>query len=151
MRTALSLVLLAATLASAGCISTVQNYSDRNKADDALYVQQDAETAYRYYEKAARNGVAEAQHELARMYRDGKTVRQDFRYAQTLEESAAAQDFYPAMRSLGFQLVNGLDGVTPDPRRGISLLNAAADDGDFGAHYLLGKIYAHGTPDYPKN
>lgn len=151
MRTAQLLALLAAALVMGGCLSTVQSFSDRSKADDALYLENDHETAYRYYEKAARNGDAEAQHELAKMYRDGKIVRQDFRYAQTLEENAAAQNFAPAMRTLGFQLVNGLYGVAPAPRRGVSLLNAAAEDGDVSAHYLLGKIYAHGTTDIQKN
>lgn len=151
MRIPFPLALAALALALTGCLATVQNISDVNRADEARYLDNDPGTAYRYYERAVRNGDAEAQHELAKMYREGTTVKRDYRYAQTLEEQSAAQGFAPAMRTLGFHLVNGLYGVPPSPRRGISLLNAAADEGDGAAHYMLGRLYAHGTADIQKN
>lgn len=151
MRIPFPLALAALALALTGCLATVQNISDVNRADEAKYLDNDPGTAYRYYERAVRNGDAEAQHELAKMYREGTTVKRDYRYARTLEEQSAAQGFAPAMRTLGFHLVNGLYGVPPSPRRGISLLNAAADDGDGAAHYMLGRLYAHGTADIQRN
>ena len=148
MRRVIPLFLMAMAMAimiSSGCVESVTRIHDRSEGDKALYLRHDPVEAHGHYQKAARSGDAEAQHELAVMYLTGEGVNKDVAYFQKMEEMAAAQEYTPAMRTLGFLLVTGLEGIQSDPRRGMALLKAAADDDDASAHYMLGGIYSSGV------
>lgn len=145
------LVTAMALFMFAGCVSSVQNLSIRNDAYDALLEEKDPPKAARLFEEAARNGDAESQHVLAIMYLEGEGVTKDLDSYRDWEEKAAAQDYLVAMRLLGLDLVAGLHGVKPNPKRGMAMLKAAAAGDDGGAHYILGVIYSRGTPDVKKD
>lgn len=152
MHRILSFFLVAMVLfLSGGCVESVTRIHDRSEGDKALYLEHDPAAAQVYYQKAARAGDAESQHQLAIMYLTGNGVPKNIASFRDMEEMSAAQEYPPAMRNLGFVLVTGLYGIQPDPRRGMSLLKAAADEDDADAHYMLGRIYARGVPGVQKN
>lgn len=137
-------LLAAAALGLSGCVENITSMHDRSEGNKALYLENDPVTAHEHYLKAARVGDADAQHELAKMYLSGEGVDKNIAEYRKIEELAVAQEYPPAMRTLGFILVTGVEGVRPDPGRGMALLKAAADRGDVGAHYMLGQIYSRG-------
>ncbi|WP_319584913.1 SEL1-like repeat protein [uncultured Pseudodesulfovibrio sp.] len=139
-------VVSALVMSTTGCVENITSIHDRSEGSKALYLENDPATAHPHFLKAARDGDAESQHELAKMYLLGEGVEKDIAEYQKIEELAVAQRYPAAMRTLGFILTTGLEGVRPDPNRGMALLKAAADDGDDTAHYFLGLIYSRGIP-----
>lgn len=144
-------LMMMAILVSTGCVETVTAIHERSEGDKALYLRHDPVEAYGHYQKAAQGGDAKAQHELAMMYLTGEGVSKNIVQFQKMEEKAAAQGYPPAMRNLGFMLVAGLEGLQPEPQRGMSLLKAAAEEDDASAHYMLGGIYSRGAPGVQRN
>ncbi|MEZ7195601.1 peptidoglycan-binding protein [Pseudodesulfovibrio karagichevae] len=144
-------LLAAAVLGLSGCVENITSIHDRSEANKALYLENDPVTAHEHYLKAARDGDAESQHELAKMYLNGDGVEKNIAEYRKIEELAVAQQYAPAMRTLGFILATGVEGVQPDPQRGMPLLKAAADDGDQMAHYMLGQIYSRGIVGVQRN
>ena len=144
-------VLAAAVMGMTGCVESITSIHDRNEGNKALYLESDPVAAHEHYLKAARDGDADSQHELAKMYLTGEGVDKNIAEYQKIEELAVAQKYPPAMRTLGFILTTGLEGVQPNPQRGMSLLKGAADEGDVTAHYMLGQIYCRGIDGVPRN
>ncbi|WP_338666943.1 SEL1-like repeat protein [Pseudodesulfovibrio methanolicus] len=140
-----------AVLSSNGCVENITSMHDLSEGNKALYLENDPVTAHEHYLKAARDGDAESQHELAKMYLAGEGVEKNIAEYRKIEELAVAQQYAPAMRTLGFILATGVEGVQPDPQRGMALLKAAADAGDDAAHYMLGQIYSRGISGVQRN
>lgn len=152
MRTLLHLSLVILALTIGGCLSAVQDISTRNRANKALYLEDAPAKAAHLYEQAARNGDAESQYLLATLYLKGDGVTKDPAQYRDWMEKSAAQNYGPAMTLLGLDLVAGINGVSPDSKRGMALLRGAAvEEEDGGAHYILGLIYSRSTPDVKKD
>jgi localization factor PodJL len=144
-------IVAAAVFGLSGCVENITSIHDRGEGNKALYLENDPVTAHESFLKAARDGDAESQHELAKMYLNGEGVEKNIAEYRKIEELAVAQQYAPAMRTLGFILATGVEGVQPDPQRGMALLKAAADDGDEMAHYMLGQIYSRGIAGVQRN
>ncbi len=76
-------------------------------------VPQDFAKAREWWEKAAAQGNADAQHRLGLLYYEGYGVRQDYARAQEWFEKAAAQGYAQAQCNLGLLYANG-HGVRQD-------------------------------------
>ncbi len=96
-----------------------------------------------WYEKAAGQGVAEAQYNLGLMYHEGQGVRQDYVKARQWFEKAAAQGDADAQSSLGVMYDEG-KGVPQDYAKARKWYEKAAAQGDAQAQNNLGFMYAHG-------
>jgi hypothetical protein len=66
-------------------------------------VEQDAETAARWYRRAGDQGMAQAQHNLAHLYLEGRGVPRDEGAALEWFRKAAAQGFPPSQFALLMQ------------------------------------------------
>src|SRR4029077_4120049 len=84
------------------------------------------------YQKAANQGSAYAQVNLAWRYKDGQGVRKDLGKAAELYQKAADQGYAVAQYNLGVLYANG-QGVPKDLRKAAELYQKAADQGDADA------------------
>jgi TPR repeat protein len=112
----------------------------------------DYASAKRYYELAAEQGNALAQHNLGLLYEKGIGVRQDSDKAKEKYELAAAQGHANAQCSLGGLYLGG-KGVPKDYERARHYFELAAEQGHAWAQYKLGLLYMEGTgvdQDYEK-
>lgn len=115
------------------------------KLEDALTAieKQDYKTAYKLYKELADKGDAEAQYNLAIMYRQGKGIKQDTKIALEWFEKSAAQGLTNAEYYLGHLYDSG-DGVPRDPQTAVSWYKKAAEKGNPLAQSNLGVAYASG-------
>jgi localization factor PodJL len=143
--------VLAACLAASGCVSAVEGVIDCSRGDRELYVRHDPAAAFHHYSAAAYNNDAEAQHKLAMMLRNGQGAAKDPKRALEWEEKSAAQEYVPAMTTLGYDLVAGLNGAGRDATRGVYLLEFAAREGSPEANFMLGTVYANGLGGIEKD
>jgi hypothetical protein len=88
-------------------------------------VTQDYTEAFRWYRKAADQGVAGAQYNLGVMYHHGQGVTQDYAEAARWYRKAADQGHAAAQFVLGLMYDNG-QGVTQDYAEAHMWLNLAA-------------------------
>ncbi|PID99990.1 MAG: hypothetical protein CSA79_05705 [Thiothrix nivea] len=95
-------------------------------------VQQDPAQAVRWYLKAARQGYAKAQHNLALLYEDGKGVPQDYEQAAIWYQKAAESGFSEAQNNLAVLYILG-NGVPVDRNQAEKLLRQAAAQGNANA------------------
>jgi TPR repeat protein len=86
---------------------------------------------------------AEAQHNLAACYSQGRGVPQDQAKAIGWLRRAAQGGHPPAQRLLGLFLLKGV-GLRADTREAVRWLGKAADNDDMFAEFLLGNLYAVG-------
>lgn len=84
-------------------------------------VEQNYLLAAEWYQKAAEQGHALAQTNLAYLYLMGLGVKKDEQKAFALYQQAAAQDFVPALNTLGFLYVQGI-GTEVDVKAGFACL-----------------------------
>lgn len=98
-----------------------------------------------WYEKAAKQGLADAQVYLAEALEYGQGVPKNMIDARSWYERAAEQDHVRGHFKLGYYYEQGLGGLTQDSAKGIRHTRIAADRGDAGAQVNLGVHYYHGT------
>jgi len=104
--------------------------------------------AAKWYRKAAEQGDAYAQYELAQRYEKGRGVTQDFSKAVKWLRKAAEQGHLSAQSSLGEYYVKG-EGVTKNYNLALKWLRKAAERGKWRhgepgsneAAFLLARIY----------
>ena len=116
-------------------------------AEGGFGLQKDAAQAVQWFRKAAAQGHAAAQLQLARMCRDGIGVPQDKAEAAVWYRKAAEQDDVEAQKALAHMYHTG-DGIPRDVAQAIHWYRKLAerrDDKEAGAALnTLGKIHAAG-------
>ncbi len=103
--------------------------------DSILNVEQNFEKAFFWLNRAANQGLAQAQAGLGYMYQKGFFVKQDFEAALNWYEKAAEQNDSDAQANLAAMYLQG-------HKQAISWIDKAATQGQSYAQYLLGQIYA---------
>lgn len=91
----------------------------------------------------AEQGDAKAEFDLARMYADGKGVRQDYVVAAAWCRKAAEQGYAKAQFNLGQMYFHG-QGVSKNYAEALKWIQKAADQGDAKAEDGLGFMYYNG-------
>jgi TPR repeat protein len=109
------------------------------RGDGAL----DEELAERWWRKAAEQGLAEAQNELAAALAAGRGVQVDQKQAFAWYQKAAEQGLAVAQTNLGLMYLSGV--VTrPDPVEAVVWFRKAAEQNLGWAQVFLGDAYASG-------
>ncbi len=96
-----------------------------------------------WLEKAAEQGYASAQYNLAVMYSKGEGVAQDKPQAIKWYEKAAEQGYASAQYNLAVMYSKG-EGVAQDKPQAIKWYEKAAEQGDAPAQYNLAVMYSKG-------
>jgi TPR repeat protein len=91
----------------------------------------------------ADQGDAKAQYDLARLYYQGKGVKQDYAQAVALYRKAADQGDAKAQYGVGFMYDEG-KGVSRDYGQAVAWYRKAADEGNAKAQYALAFMYQEG-------
>ncbi|MEH8261428.1 tetratricopeptide repeat protein, partial [Aeromonas veronii] len=94
-------------------------------------------------QKAAEQGLAEAQLVLGVMYFGGRGVAQDDKQAAAWTRKAAEQGYVDAQLLLGIMYEEG-KGVAQDDKQAVAWFRKAAEQGDAHAQYNLGWMYDKG-------
>jgi TPR repeat protein len=106
-------------------------------------VPQDFSKAAFWYRKAAEQGDARAQDDLADMYYNGRGVTQDYTEAAAWCRKAAEQGNAVGQSNLGFMYRRGL-GVTQDYTEAAAWYRKAAEQGNAVGQYNLAVAYYYG-------
>ncbi|MBF0124457.1 MAG: sel1 repeat family protein [Magnetococcales bacterium] len=106
-------------------------------------VTQDYQAAVQWFQKAAEQGYAVAQFNLAGLYHDGRGVAQDNAQAASWYRRAANQGYAHAQNNLGLIYYYG-QGVTQDDIEAAQWLRRAADQGHVLAQSNLAILYLYG-------
>jgi len=106
-------------------------------------VPQSFEDAARWFERAAKNGLAPAQYRLGSLYEKGQGVKKDLEAARRLYLAAAAKGNGKAMHNLAVLFAEGIDG-DPDYKSASQWFRKAADHGISDSQYNLAILYARG-------
>lgn len=101
--------------------------------------------AIKWFEMAAKNGNEVAQCNTGLFRAEGWGGPVDWKQAVFWYEKAAQAGHSGAQLNLGMALF-AEPQVTPDPARGLKLLNQAADQGVSMAMLALGELYENGPP-----
>ncbi len=101
------------------------------------------EKALKQFQLLADKGEAEAQHNLAMMYRQGKGVKKDYELSNKWFRKAADQDVADAQYYLGHAYDVG-EGVAPSRKYALVWYRKAAEKGHGFAQINLGVLYANG-------
>lgn len=101
------------------------------------------EKAFKQFQLLANKGEAEAQHNLAMMYRSGKGVKKDYDLSNKWFRKAADQDVADAQYYLGHAYDTG-EGLVPSRKYAIVWYRKAAEKGHGLAQINLGVLYANG-------
>ncbi|MBN2318177.1 MAG: TonB family protein [Acidobacteria bacterium] len=113
-------------------------------------VPQDYKEAEKWFRKAAKKGISEAQANLGIMYLQGIGVTQDYKEAEKWFRKAAKKGISKAQANLGIMYLQG-NGVSQDYKEAKKWLREAAKKGRPSAQANLGIIYLQGmgvTRDY---
>lgn len=131
-------------LLSSGLLASELSTSEKG-LDDAIAAveKQDYMAAYQLFKELANKGNAEAQYNLAILYRQGKGVMQDNKLALQWFEKAAAQGLASAEYYLGHLYDSG-EGVSKNAETAFSWYKKAAEKGNPLAQSNLGVAYANG-------
>jgi TPR repeat protein len=106
---------------------------------------QDTQKAMVWYEKAAKQGYAQAQYNLAEIYHNlGSVEPHAYEKARYWYEKAAQQGIMQAYNNLAALYMEG-KGVTKSTEKAFKYLQKAAQMGDANAQLNLGIFYAWGT------
>jgi TPR repeat protein len=100
-------------------------------------VQQDLERAVQWYQKAAGQGYAAAQFNLANKYRAGEGVQQDFEQAARWYRKAAEQGDADAQHNLGYMYYHGQGLEQDEHQAGLWLQKAQPGIGAAGAAKVM--------------
>lgn len=125
--------------------AAVSVYAEERSLDDGVTAveKQDYMTAYQIFKTLAAAGDAEAQHNLAILYRQGKGVMQDDRQAAEWFRKAAEQGLPSAQYYLGHMYDVG-EGVERNAQQAVQWYQKGAEGGDPLAQANLGVSYANG-------
>lgn len=104
----------------------------------------DPKTAADWYQKAAGQNYAPALNNLARLYADGRGVKQDVPKAIELWSKAAESGNTTARFNLGLQYAAGI-GVKKDMKKAAEHLLQAAESGLPEAQFAIANYYRDGT------
>ncbi len=108
------------------------------------YEHGDYATAVTYYEKAAEDGLAEAQYLLAYSLYMGEGVERNYTLAAQWYKRASRQNHVKAEYNLAYCYMNGR-GVPRDYDRALELLTASAEGGNIQAMVTLSECYEKGV------
>lgn len=100
--------------------------------------------ALRWFQRAAEQGLAEAQYEVGGAYYVGAGAPKDIATGLKWLELAAKGGVVSAQSDLGTIYLEGRHGVTKDTTVGLMWLNRASYRGDARAYYRLGLAYQKG-------
>jgi len=103
----------------------------------------DFDKAFSLFAPLAEAGNAEAQHNLAMLYRTGKGVQKDLSASYDWFRRAAEQGVSDAQYYLGY-MYDGGEGVEKNPRYAFIWYRKAAEHGHGLAQINLGFLYANG-------
>jgi len=106
-------------------------------------VTQNDEEAARWFERAAKQGLAPAQFRLGVLYEKGIGVKKDLVLARDLYRAAAEKGNGKAMHNLAVLYAEGVNGP-PDYGSAARWFRAAADHGLTDSQYNLAILYARG-------
>ncbi|MDE1973298.1 MAG: SEL1-like repeat protein [Hyphomicrobiales bacterium] len=112
-------------------------------ADGRVVPTNDSEAA-RWFEVAAKKGLAPAQFRLGALYEKGLGVRKDLAAARDLYRSAAEKGHGKAMHNLAVLYAEGVNGKA-DYRTAAQWFRKAADRGITDSQYNLAVLYARGV------
>jgi len=104
----------------------------------------DPKAASEWYQKAAEQNYAPAINNLARLYADGRGVKQDVPKAVELWSKAAEAGNTTARFNLGLQYASGA-GVKKDMKKAADYLLQAAESGLPEAQFAIANYYRDGT------
>lgn len=107
-------------------------------------VEKDRREAFRWFERAARKGLALAQYNLGMMFADGQGIMQDYAQAANWYGLAAAQGFAEAQFRLARMHERGL-GVPASVPEGVRWMTRAAENGHSAAQLALGIMFRDGV------
>jgi len=127
------------------CFSLVTELAGAAKLEEGVSAveKQDYATAYAVFKELAEQGNAEAQYNLAILYRQGKGVEKDNATALVWFEKSANQGLASAEYYLGHLYDNG-DGVARSSTTAVGWYKKAAEKGNPLAQSNLGVAYANG-------
>jgi localization factor PodJL len=101
--------------------------------------------AARWFERAAKKGLAPAQFRLGSLYEKGIGVRKDLAAARDLYRAAAEKGHGKAMHNLAVLYAEGINGSAADYHTAAQWFRKAADRGITDSQYNLAILYARGT------
>ena len=104
----------------------------------------DYPAAVKIFEGLANAGEAEAQYNLAMLYRDGKGVSKDMAQSALWFRRAAEQGLAAAQYQLGYLYDTG-EGLAQSDHEAFVWYRKAAEQGHGGAQVNLGVMYANGA------
>ena len=113
-------------------------------------VLQDYKQAFKWYSKAAEQGLAKAQNNLALMYYNGFGVPQDDKQAFKWYTKAADQGNAMAQYNLGLMYEDG-EGVPQDYKQAVKWFSKAAEQGDADGQNSLAWLLASCPEDGLRN
>lgn len=114
------------------------------EAGMAAVEKEDYATAYSIFLRLANEGNAEAQHNLAMLYRAGRGVKKDLAKSYEWFLAAAKQGIPDAQYYLGYMYDNG-EFVEQNPKLAFEWYQKAAKQGNGLAQINLGVFYANGV------
>ena len=129
----------------------VPNQTATESAGRDLFIPR-SDLDFQYLSFDARAGDARAQHSLASAYLEGFGTEIDKDKALEWLQAAAAQDYAPAVRFMGYMAMTGLHREA-NPKEARKYLEGAAAKGDADATFQLGELYASyypGKQDFDK-
>lgn len=107
-------------------------------------VEKDERKAVEWYMKAAMNGYAVSQYNLACQYEKGRGVERDYARAMFWYEKAAEQNDSSAELNIGYLYSEGI-GVPRDMQKALYWYRRAAAHGDTDAMTNIAHMYYQGT------
>ena len=96
-----------------------------------------------WYQKAATQGLPEAQYNVGYMYARGEGLPQSATNAAQWFQLAASNNLAVAQHMMGYLYEEG-QGVVADPAKALGWYTKAADQGHVDAQYYLGFLFASG-------
>lgn len=139
----LSTVILLAVLLGGGNVLAAASDAEMDQAMAAVE-KGDFPAAVKIFEALAKAGDAEAQYNLAMLYRDGKGVAKDPTQSALWFTRAAEQGLADAQYQLGYLYDTG-EGLAQNDHEAFVWYRKAAEQGHAGAQINLGVMYANGT------
>src|ERR1700728_2564109 len=131
------------------CEAAVQQFSDDIRLNfnlgRAYQKANEMSAALDHYKKAADQGFAPAENNVAMMYRNGWGVEPNVGTALVWYQKAAAQDFVLSDYALGQFYENGFGGLRKDPDKAVYWYRKAVDQNFVNAENDLGAMYENGT------